>query len=145
MGKVGYEHGSRGHVVPGPRGKVLFTGIGMFSSVGMFPNQQVPYPGADPKGRYLPACHGDYYLNLASPLSIYKLGLEKPILTFPDIDIPPPDDVNLKHDFTMDKHIFLIPQARVLITIPHTNDRLILHRVNLEEALDKMNKGKKQP
>ena len=39
--------------------------------------------------------------------------------------------------FGADRRIFLIPSAKVLITIPETNDRLVLHRFDLDAALDK--------
>jgi len=157
--KVSYEHSTRGHVIPGSRGKVLFTGMGMFTGI-TFPNQQNPYPGSDPQGRYLPAVYGDYYMflgrsnlpyfnppvgrrpaanALAAPLNgltIYKLGLALPILKRPDIDLPSADLAD-KDDFTFDKRVYLIPQAKLLITIPAGNDRLVLRRIDLEEALQK--------
>jgi hypothetical protein len=40
-------------------------------------------------------------------------------------------------DFTFDKHVFFIPQAKLIITIPVTDDRLILHRFDAEQALEK--------
>ena len=33
----------------------------------------------------------------------------------------------LNHDFTFDKRVHLIPDARLVITIPISNDRLVLH------------------
>jgi hypothetical protein len=148
IGKVSYEHNGRGHVVPGPNGKILFTGMGMYTGI-TFPNQQVSYPGSDRQAQYLPALHSEYYLHLGrSPqanvfnpeptLTIYKLGLALPLLKRPDIDIPPADGAfKMKHDFTFDKRVLLIPQAKLLITIPTSNDRIVLHRIDLEDALEK--------
>jgi hypothetical protein len=149
LGKVGYEHNSRGHVIPGPNSQVLFTGLGIYSSFSSMPNQQVPYPGSDRQGQYLPAVYGDYYMQLGrSPkqnifkpvpaLTFYKRGLALPLLNRPDIEIPLADAPNgMKHDFTFDKRVLFIPQAKLLIIIPTSNDRLVLHRIDLEQALAK--------
>jgi hypothetical protein len=149
IGKASYEHGTRGHVVPGSGGKVVFTGSGMFTGLG-FPgnNNQNSYPGTDAQVRYLPGSHGDYYLSLgrgpqpyaktpppAAELIVYKRGLALPVLKRPDIDIPAADSV--KDDFTLDKRVLLIPNAKVLITIPLSNDRIVLHRLDPDAALEK--------
>jgi hypothetical protein len=155
IGKVAYEHASRGHVVPGLGGKVLFTGLGMYTGI-TFPTKQIPYPGSDGQAQYLPALHGDFYMHLGrSPkpqilnpersLTIYKRNLALPVLKRPDIDIPPPDPSpnfkngpdQMKNDFTFDKRVLLVPQAKLLIIIPTSNDRLVLHRIDLEGALEK--------
>jgi hypothetical protein len=47
------------------------------------------------------------------------------------------------NDFTFDKHFHLIPEGKVLIHIPSSNDQLILHRVDLEAAADRT-KGEKK-
>jgi hypothetical protein len=149
VGKATYDHSSRGHVVPGADGKILFTGTGMFTGLAMFPNQQVFYPGSDRQAPYLPALHGQYYMQLgqstqAKPfklepdLTIYKHGLGLPIVKRLDIDLPSAFvAANMKQDFTFDKRVLLIPLAKLLIIIPTSNDRLVLHRLDLEAALQK--------
>jgi hypothetical protein len=173
-GKLSYDHFSRGHVVPGSAGRVLFTGMGMLTGINfpMMPHQQF-YPGSDQQGQYLPATYGDYYMYLgkspqsagpmfnpgippgvvgrrrgvpgsqgnlpAAPrkpaqLAIYKMGLALPVVKEADIELPPSDPAN-KDDLTLDKRVHLIPQAKVLIVIPVSNDKLVLHRMDLEEAL----------
>ena len=37
-------------------------------------------------------------------------------------------------DFTIEKRYHLIPAAKMLITIPYTNDRLVLRRLDIEKA-----------
>jgi hypothetical protein len=149
LGKVGYEHSSRGHVIPGSNSQAVFTGLGMFSAISLMPNQQVLMSGSNPQAQYLPAVYGDYYLQLGrSPkqnefnpepdLNIYKRGLAAPLLKRPDIEIPQPDSpIGLNHDFTFDKRVLLIPQAKLLIIIPTSNDRLVLHRLKLDPTLPK--------
>jgi hypothetical protein len=138
-----YEHATRGHVVPGPRGKTLFTGLGLFSGYKVpFPHGYIPYPGTKPNGRFVPALHGDYYLYLGdaptmevrdppAAFSIHRFGLDKPILSPKGISVPTTNESTIKTDFTLDKRFHLIPEAKLLIVIPDTNDNLILHRVDL--------------
>jgi hypothetical protein len=39
-------------------------------------------------------------------------------------------------DFTLDKRFYLVPQARLLVTVPWTNDRLVLRHLDIDEALE---------
>jgi hypothetical protein len=162
IGYSTYSHTANGHVVPGMGGKVLFTGLGMFTAVGMgFPTPNKHYPGSEPNGRYVPAHHGDYYLYLGNAVTpadkkpvracaIYKLGVAKPILRLEGIDVPettpyptfrpgvrPAPGSSGESDFTLDKRFHLVPDARVLIVIPPSNDRLVLHRVDVQAALER--------
>jgi hypothetical protein len=156
-----YSHTGSGHVIPGPKGKVLFTNLGIFTQIGMV-NANTPYPGSEANGCYVPAHHSDYYLylgpapsfNFVPPgkrverqpsrgVAIHKLGIEKPILRLADIEVPNLDESKNKTDFTVDKRFHLIPEAKVLIVVPSSNDRLILHRVDVEAALRKMKEEKK--
>jgi hypothetical protein len=149
-----YSHSDHGHVIPGPGGKVLFTGLGMYTDLAFIQNRHKLYPGASPTGRYVPAYRGDYYLGLGqaptfnnrnpeSDLAVYKLGVEKPLLRLPAKEVPVAEESNLKHDFTVDKRFHLIPEAKLLVVIPPENDRLVLYRVDLEAALAKMGREKK--
>jgi hypothetical protein len=156
IGRRTYSHTSNGHVVPGPAGKVLFTGLGMFTNIAMINPGNTAYPGSEPTGRYVPAHHSDYYLylgnattpankNPARAFAIHKLGVDKAILRLSGIDVPPTEPANvflrpgatLENDFTLDKRFHLIPDAKVLIVIPPSNDQLILHRVDLRAAVDR--------
>src|SRR5262249_18322460 len=55
----------------------------------------------------------------------------------PDVDWP--DDLNHwdRQPFANDRRIHLIPEAKVLITIPSTNDKVVLHRLDVDRLLDK--------
>jgi Trypsin-like peptidase domain len=155
IGELAYHHASYGHVLPAARGKILYTGQGMYTSIDFVTQNHKTYPGSDPVGRYLPACQGAYYLHLGSGprppnvpaqqrgLAIHKLGLDRPLLEIANLELPGPDDPLLKHGFTFDKRFHLVPQAKLLIVIPSSNDRLILHRVDLEQALEKLTAGKR--
>jgi hypothetical protein len=65
-------------------------------------------------------------------VAVYKLGVEKPVLSLEGIEVPNPDESKNKTDFTLDKRFHLIPEAKVLIIIPPSYERLILHRVALQ-------------
>jgi hypothetical protein len=101
----------------------------------------------------LPATHGDYYLRLtpagtpnqgARPVrnapnrplagaktgsvAICAVGREKPIATVADLDVSAAREEWTKHDFIFEKRVYLIPDARLIITIPASNDRSVLRR-----------------
>src|SRR5205823_7387767 len=50
-----------------------------------------------------------------------------PIVTLPDLDLPSAQEEWIKHDLTVDKRVHLIPEARLIVTIPAANDRLVLY------------------
>jgi hypothetical protein len=45
------------------------------------------------------------------------------------------NDLFIESDLTVDKRFHLVPAAHLLITIPPSNDRLVLRRLDVEEAL----------
>jgi hypothetical protein len=136
-----YGHWSGGHVLPGPDGTLLFTGVGTCAPQQSLVNAQQPQGET-----VLPACHGDYYLSLPRPghlrfpqpgrpaggpdgaVTLRAPGKDRPIATLTDLKMPAPDEQWIKHDFTFDKRVHLIPEARLIVTIPVTDDRLVLCR-----------------
>jgi hypothetical protein len=81
----------------------------------------------------LPACLGDQYLSLPGPgrageATVERPGKDKPLATLPDLELPTPVEDNIKHDPTFDKRVHLVPEARLVITLPASNDRLVLRR-----------------
>jgi hypothetical protein len=152
-----------GHAVPGPDGRTLFTGtrgrldldgnpIGL---AGQIPNglPDVTIPSSDPA----------YCLRIGGLPDILTYGFANPkprssadvvtasihaadgsrLLTVHGLDEMAPDvkaEVAgewMRKGFTIDKRFYLVPAAHLLITIPPENDRLILRRLDLEEALDR--------
>jgi hypothetical protein len=64
------------------------------------------------------------------PITVEAPGKDKPIATLPDLALPVLIlERWITHDFTYDKRVHLIPEANLVITIPNSNDRLILHRL----------------
>jgi S1-C subfamily serine protease len=147
-----YAHISAGYVVPCPDGRLIFTRSGMGTPEANQMDWQLPQSVP-----VLPACHGNYYLSWPAAanarqvrqirlpsrrdnlpandlppgkvdtLTVRALGKEKPIAALRDLDMPAPGEEWIKHDFTFDKRVHLIPEARLIITIPTSNDRLVLH------------------
>jgi hypothetical protein len=142
-----YKFNSTDYVVPSPDGKLLFTRWGMFApevSHGDTPLAREPV---------LPACHGDQYLMFplasggqggpggnrpqpgppapspAGPPTLRIIGKDKPLSDLPDLEVVVPKEDNIENDFTFDKRVHLIPDARLVITIPTSNDRLVLYRL----------------
>jgi hypothetical protein len=128
--RVYYVHNSVGHVVPGPDGKVFYTRTGKYASQG-----QAVLPQRTENGNpMLPACQGDWYLSLPGPgragaTTVEAPGKDKPIATLPDLGLPAAAEDVITHDLTFDKRVHLVPEARLIITIPASNDRLVLHRL----------------
>jgi hypothetical protein len=127
--RVFYAHSSFGHVVPGPDGKALYTRFGKYALGGQMQLPNVPERG----NPMLPACLGDHFLSLPGPgrageATIERPGKEKPLATLADLELPTPAEDNITHDLTFDKRVHLVPEARLVITIPASNDRLVLHR-----------------
>jgi hypothetical protein len=127
--RVFYVHNSFGHVVPGPDGKTLYTRVGKYALRGQGEPPNMPGRG----NPMLPACMGDQYLSLPGPgrageTTIERPGKEKPLATLPDLELPTSAEDNITHDLTFDKRVHLVPEARLVITVPASNDRLVLHR-----------------
>jgi WD40 repeat protein len=147
--KMAFADTSAGHVMPGMQARVIYTGTGLFS------NDLTKLTGPWPdNSAFLPAQEGGYYLRLPGPILpgapetlsppnkqakviAYAEQNDQLIASCSGIELPNPDSFRAIDDFTFDKRVHFIPSARLLITIPD-NDRLVLHRFNLEEALAKL-------
>jgi hypothetical protein len=143
--KLSYQHTGVGHVLPGPDGKVIYTALGRYTAEGK-PLQQNPQEG----GYCLPAAAGHYYLQLspgeqgATPgqgarpttVTVQLEGDTRPLVTLKDIDV---GDLNPwdREPFPVDRRVHFLPQYKLLVTLPQSNDRLVVRRLDVEEALEK--------
>jgi hypothetical protein len=122
-----YSHSSFGHILPGPDGKHLFTGAGFYS-----PHVQlIEQRRSD--DTLIPATQGAFWLKLPpagknGEVTLEAQGRARPVATFSDFELKVPKEESIKHDFTFDKRLHVIPQARVIVTIPTSDDRLVLYR-----------------
>jgi hypothetical protein len=132
--EVHYMHDSAGHIFPGPDGRLLFTAKGLFT-------RQCKRVGDAKNDLYvLPAVHSKLFLSIqklgdAQSLSVH-IGTDlQPLAPLPDVEVPPLDAQGLD-SFGVDKRLHLIPAAKALVVIPSTNDRVVIHRFDIEEALE---------
>jgi hypothetical protein len=139
------------NVLPGPDGKTLYTSHGPFTLQG------VPLEGADLRaGPFtLPAVQGPFYLTVNAGVSRYPTAYPVgPRATHPPgVAIHAQGDarplVRLYHllgldnlamtgsPLTVDRRIFLLPAANLLVTVPHAADRLYLYRCDVTDLLEK--------
>jgi S1-C subfamily serine protease len=139
-----YEHNSVGHVIPTADGKYILCGNGIYTS-------QLKKRGGDRLNVFaIPSTAPNWHLGVNVPLynsgdskqkrrvDLYVMGQETPLL---GIDAPEmaggENEGWARTDFTQDKRYWFIPTAELLVTIPNTNDRLVLRRVNILAQLDK--------
>jgi hypothetical protein len=135
--KVHYQHTDAGHLTPGPDGKVIFSARGLFTSEGKPLNAD-----GFPRGPYsIPARQGNYYLTLEpgrkDSLAVHLVGDSRPLVRLPHVEQMEGINHWDREEFGFDQRFHFIPEARLLVTIPTTNDRLVLYRFDVDEALEK--------
>ncbi len=139
-GEVRKCHGARGlWPVPGPDGRVIYTfDRGRHTTeLKQIGSELTPC---------VPAYHGPCYLCLVrgrpgdtkGVLSVHLTGDNRPLGKLTDVDGLTDDWIRgYGVGVSFDKAIHLIPDAKLLITIPPTNDRLFLRRFDLDDLLAK--------
>jgi S1-C subfamily serine protease len=152
------------YLAPGPDGRTVFGGKTGRLNPDLEPAPAAGTPGTAPAVT-MPSSHPGYYLGIdglpdaVTELASSKNDLDRPVtasvhstadgsrlLTVHGLDemayaMTPGDALKVQAEqsqtrFTLDKRFFLIPQAHLLITIPWTNDRVVLRRLDLDAALD---------
>jgi uncharacterized protein (TIGR03067 family) len=142
--KGNYDHDSAGYLVPGPDGKVIYTARGLYSNTVKAMGKQAGQPWRG----YLPAHHGPYYLSFTRPepfakgkggseLAVHVAGDQRPLVRLSDVEMPIADDPINRDRLGVDKRVHLLPDANLIITLPLTNDALVLHRFDVDAALAK--------
>jgi hypothetical protein len=134
-------------LVPSADGKFLYSGTS-----GVFTGELRPLFGqlqhdklASP---YLPATHGSYFMRLecapgkelGGDLSFFLEGQERPVAQLKGVEGVGNEGISygrLRFKLPHDQRVFFIPDAKLVVTIPGTNDRLILYRFDVEEAIEK--------
>jgi hypothetical protein len=124
--------------VPSPDGRVICTTNGLFSG------ESKQLKGGNT--HYLPALHGPYYLSVLpgsrpdqqkTSLGVHIIGGSQRLVTLNDIVEARELSLGQPGDLTLDKRIYLVPDAKLLVLLPSSNNRLLLHRFDVEEALEK--------
>src|SRR5262245_2259863 len=140
-----YEHSGAGHLCPGPDGRVLYTARGLFTG-------QAKQLGDTQAGPYcIPADQGPFYLTVdlggrrpprdrkdaEARVVVHVAGDPRPAIPLPQVDVPREINQWDREPFGNDKRYHLNPDARLLVYIPDTNDQLMLHKLNVEEELNR--------
>jgi hypothetical protein len=143
-------------LIPGHNGRYFFTSEGVLTSELQRVFPRLPVPG-QPSADYVPARQGDLFLQLQpggnpfgipgdnqpmkGSVAVMLPGQDRPLVTLRDIEGVAHENLayggNPANRMHHDKRIHLIPDAKLLVTIPNTNDRLILRRFDLDELLAK--------
>src|SRR5262249_33287936 len=116
--------------LPGPDGRVIYTKRGRFTDQGQ-PLDRADWGAAHLR---LPSLEGnDFYLHLGGPQGPLRLHLAADGLPVADLDqVTLPKFARDTYPGWMADHqrLLLIPSAKLLIVVPHEDDRLELYRVD---------------
>jgi hypothetical protein len=143
-----YEHTSASPLLPSFDGSELFTSLGVLK-----PAEIQIAPGGGLRagvGMLMPTYNPAYYVGIDRgndvpmrdlrhlTITIFSTADHQSLLTVSDIEdwveserARVPDE-----ELTPDKRLLVMPDQRVIITVPSTNDRLVLHHFNLLKRLD---------
>ncbi len=121
--------------VPGPDGRAVYTGNGICTV------EQRPIAAVG--AHCVPAHHGPYYLALPRAdggagkrtVSVHLEGDGRAFAFLADLDLLAGPAGNQDH-LTPDRRVHLIPDAKLLVTIPPGNDRLVLRPFDAERVLE---------
>jgi S1-C subfamily serine protease len=138
---IQYREGGFGHVIPGPDGTTVFTTNGIATST---------LKRADPDdaklGYCIPAVTGKYFLSLTDAdrgkggtIAVHLLGYRRPLAKPENIEhgLRLHGDSDRETAFGAWKRIYFIPQANVIAILPVTNDQVVLHKFDIDAALEK--------
>ncbi len=154
-----YNHEGLDHLAPGPDGRTVYTGRG-----GVLDAEGKPVRGGDSRPGTaseltIPSPDPAYDLSISglksnmSPnqqrgpnpvpitASVHAAGDGTRLLTLSELDEMSgagENESSIQGDFTVEKRFHLVPAANLLITIPFTNDRLVLRTLDIGKALDEL-------
>ncbi len=136
-----YPTGEWGHIIPGPDGKTMFTARGLA-------NSQLNQSSDEAKFGYcLPAMRGNLFLSLGassrdndvkvSGYAVYAVGQPAPIVKVPNAELGLTMNGRDPLLWGAWRRCYFIPQANVIVVLPETNDQIVLHKIDIDDALDK--------
>jgi hypothetical protein len=120
------------YVLPGPDGKTVFTDSAIYTEL------LKPAAGAANVRGAMPGTHGRYYI---AGESVYLLGDSRPLMSIPIEKPKQPQGgvpiLNLNDPLAVDKRGYFIPDAKLLVHIPLSDDQLILRRLDIKAGLER--------
>jgi len=156
-----YNHDGFDHLAPGPDGHTVYTGRG-----GVLDAEGKPKRGSESRPQMtselsVPSADPAYYLTIdgldttrrpnapggtasvavAVSASVHAADDGNRLLTVRGLDemiSAARNESLMPDDFTVDKRFHLVPSANLLITIPFSNDRIVLRRLDITEAIGRL-------
>jgi hypothetical protein len=147
--KTKQEWGFGGSILAAsPDGRFIYTSSGVYNGDLKKLHPQNPQ-GAS--GSYLPAAHGTYFIRLetgggfgetpkAGKISFFVAGTYTPLAHLNNIEGVTTEFINYgsnRDSLTHSQRVHFIPNAKLVLVIPLTNDRIDLIRFDPEEAMEK--------
>ena len=133
-----YRHDTMGCIAPSPNGDLVYTAKGIYT------NQAKEYAANDKlhaQSFSVPSVDSDYSVSVArddnpkvkdsARVNIHVKGAPQPILTLPKVALRPGryGDFHNRDRMTLDRRIYLFADANLLITLPESNEQIVMHRV----------------
>jgi hypothetical protein len=133
-------------LVPGPTGQWFYSGWAVYNAhlQPLFP-RPVPRQGGKP---FLPAAHGndsffvrlDYrqWDQLGGALTFFQKGQAQPFSRIENVEGVTNEQIaygKLRDRLCHDQRVHFLPGAKLVVSIPAANDRLVLYRFDAEKAL----------
>jgi hypothetical protein len=134
-----------GHFAPGPEGRFFYSAVGILNSAGKPVGKKGAY--GDGSKYSLPAAEGEaFFLRINVPgfphgdkkpgkMYLHVPGDDRLLGELTGVEVPSGLNHWGREKFGVDKRFFLIPSAQLLVQLPDSLDKLILHRVDLDEIL----------
>jgi len=128
---------------PSPDGRFIYSATAVFSG-----ELEPVYPKMPPQSfakPYLPSAHGNYFMRLdykdwdkfGGTLVFFLGGTDRQLANVEGVSNEQIAYGGNRDKLTPDQRVFFIPDAKLVVTIPGTNDRLILHRFDVDQELEK--------
>ena len=140
-----YEHSSADPLLPDANGRVLFAGDGAVYNGELRRVKGTPKPSQV----LIPSMQSGYYLSIATETwndrmtlsgrpTVYAVGSDQALGQGPALgNLGNARQMHSEISFVADKRIWFMPQAKLIVTIPTTDDRLVIHRFDPFELLEK--------
>lgn len=132
-----YDEGGLHHVVPGPDGRTAYTAKGVVSA-----SLKRAEKDDDGYGYCLPAVRGDYFLSLTSAqggkgggFTVYLRGLRLPVAKLDHANHGLSFDGWDRENFGPWRRVYFVPDAKVIVVLPSSNDQIVLHKFDPDAAL----------
>lgn len=129
-----------GHAIPGPDGRWVYTAKGVYSR-----EMRLASPDDAKYGYCLPAVAGDYFLSLTSAgekdraggtFTVYHRAMKGPVGRLDKADHGLVFDHWSRDPWGPYRRVFFVPDAKVIAVLPVSNDRVVLHRFDVDAALE---------